>query len=118
MQRSFFIGSKLGLRREFFSKIPNFWVWVDKLALKFWGAFWVFSDNLSAPILVLTVSYPCFPLFLKKKLSFYIQISDIYLGLGFEFEFGLKKIRDLAIVSPQSMDQRLKIQFDHRICSL
>ena len=54
----------------------------------------------------------------EEKVSFFIQISNIYLGLGFEFEFGLQKIRDLAIVSPQSVDQRLKIQFDHRICSL
>ena len=36
------------------------------------------------------------PLFLKIKLSLYIQISNIYLGLGFEFV--PQKIRDLAIM--------------------
>ena len=50
--------------------------------------FGVFSANLSAPILILRVPCPCFPLFnnyFYKKLSLYIQIPNIYLGLGFEF---------------------------------
>ena len=39
------------------------------------------------------------PLFLQKK-SLYIHISDIYLGLGFEFECRPQRIRDLAFVCP------------------
>ena len=40
------------------------------------------------------------PLFLQK-LSFYIQIPNIYLGLG--LGFGPKSIRELAFVCPQSV---------------
>ena len=36
-----------------------------------------------------------------QKLSLYTHISNIYSGLG--FEFGPQRIRDLAIVSPQSV---------------
>ena len=67
------------------------------------GAFEVFLADLSAPILVLWVPCPCFPLinhYFYKKLSLYIHIPNIYLGLGFEFEFGPQIIRDLAIVCP------------------
>ena len=93
---------------------------------KFWGI-WGFSANLSAPILVKFiysekatkfceilwppqniwtlqwVPCPCFPLIndhFYKKLSLYIQIPNIYLGMGFEFEFGPQRIRDLVIVCP------------------
>ena len=61
------------------------------------GAFGIFSAELSVPILVHWVPCPqispcpCFLLFnhyFYKKLSLYIHISNIYLGLGFEFEFG------------------------------
>ena len=51
-------------------------------------AFGVFSANLSAPIFVLWVLCPCFSLFdhyFYKKISLYIPIPIIYLGLGFEF---------------------------------
>ena len=44
---------------------------------------------------------PFFPLinqYFYKKLSLYIQIPNIYLGLGFEFEFGPKRIRNLAFI--------------------
>ena len=67
------------------------------------GAFRVVSVSLSAPILVLWVPCPCFPLinhYFYKKLSLYIQIPNIYLGLGFEFEFGPQRIRDLAFMCP------------------
>ena len=60
-----------------------------------------FLANLSAPILVLWVPCPCFPLIIHyfyKKLSLYIQIPNIYLGLG--FELGPQRIGDLAIVCP------------------
>ena len=65
------------------------------------GAFGVFLAELSAPILVQWVPCPCFPLFhhyFYKKLSLYIHIPNIYLGLG--FEFGLQRIWDLAFVGP------------------
>ena len=65
------------------------------------GIFGVFSAKLSAPILVQWVPCPCFPLFhhhFYKKLSLYIYIANIYLGLG--FEFGPNRIRDLAFVCP------------------
>ena len=61
------------------------------------GAFGVFSANLSAPILILWVPCPCFPLinhYFYKKLSLYIHIPNIYLG------FGLYRISDLAYVCP------------------
>ena len=57
-------------------------------------AFGVFSAKLSAPILLQSMFS------IIKKLSLYIYIPNIYLGSGFEFEFGLQRIRDLAIVCP------------------
>jgi hypothetical protein len=66
-------------------------IWADKL----WGIWGIFGHFG-------TVS-PCFPLinhYFYKKLSLYIQIPNIYLGLGFEFEFGPHRISDLAIVCP------------------
>ena len=59
------------------------------------GTFGVFSAELSAPSWYINQ-----PLFLKKTLILYIQIPNVYLGLGFEFEFGPQRIRDLAIVCP------------------
>ena len=47
-------------------------------------AFGVFSADLSAPILVLWVPCPCFPLinhYFYKKLSLYIPIPNIYLNI-------------------------------------
>ena len=70
------------------------------------GAFGVFLADLSASILVIeSLNCPCFPLinhYFYKKLSLYIQIPNIYLGLGFEFEFefGPQRISDLAFVCP------------------
>ena len=64
------------------------------------GALGEFSYALSAPILILWVPCPCFPLinhYFYKKLSIYTQIPNIFLGLGFEFEH--QRIRDIAIVS-------------------
>ena len=62
------------------------------------GAFGGISANLSAPILVLWVPCPCFLLIINhyfhKKLNLYIQIPI------FEFEFGLQRIKELAIVCP------------------
>ena len=73
--------------KPFFSKILTFWAWADNF-----GAFGVFSADLSAPILVLWVPCPCFPLinhFFYKNISFW-----------FQFQFGQQRIRDLAIMRP------------------
>ena len=64
-------------------------------------AFGVFLSDLSATILVLWVPCPWFPLinhYFYKKLSLYIQIPNIYLGLG--FEFGSQRIKDLVFECP------------------
>ena len=65
------------------------------------GAFGVFSAKQSAPILVQWVPLSMFsiiqPLFLQK-ISLYIHIPNIY--LGFEFEFRLQRIKDLAFECP------------------
>ena len=53
----------------------------------------------------LWVPCPCFPLFnhyFYKRLSLYIHIPNICLGLG--FEYGPQRIRDFAIVCPQSVN--------------
>ena len=80
--------------KHFFIQILNFvWAWADNF-----GVFSVFSANLSAPILDLWVPCPCLPLinnYLFKKLSLYIQMPNIFLGVG--FEFWPQRIRDLAI---------------------
>jgi hypothetical protein len=69
--------------------------WADQ----FWGIWGIFEEFISthfgivSPLSLFSINEP---LFLQKKLRLYIQIPNIYLGLGFEFE----RIRDLAIVCP------------------
>ena len=58
-----------------------------------YGAFGVFSAELSAPMFG-TVHYST--VISTKILSLSIHISNIYLGLG--FEFGPQRIRDLAFM--------------------
>ena len=84
-----------GLRtpRESFFLNPELLGMGRHFGLKVFEAFGVFSAGLSAPILLLWVPFPCFLLFnhyFYKKLSLYIHIPNIYLGLG--FEFGPKRI--------------------------
>ena len=58
------------------------------------GAFGVFictHFGILSPLSMFSINQP---LFLQKS----IQIPNIYLGLGFEFEFGPQRIRDLAIM--------------------
>ena len=86
-------------RCPIFHQSPKLLGWGRQFGQISFGAFGIFSANLLAPILVLRVSCPCFPLinhYFYKKLSLYIQIPTIYLGLG--FEFGPQRIRDLVIV--------------------
>ena len=71
---------------------------------------------LAAPILALWLPCPSFPLFnhyFNKKLKFYIQLSNIYLGVG--FEFGPQRIWDLAFVCPKFVDTTLPISWLHKI---
>ena len=85
----------------FFHWNYNFWWLSRQFGQIHFGAFGVFSADLSAPILVLWVPCPCFPLinhYFYKKPSLYIFIQNIYLVLG--FEFGPQRIRDLAMVCP------------------
>ena len=86
------------------------------------GAFGVFSAELSAPIL-----FHYSTIISTEKLSLYILIPNIYLGLG--FEFGPQRICDLAfrVRSPRQYSSahwvtkvKLLIKFDsitegHRI---
>ena len=96
----------------FFIKIPNIGLGQTNWADKFWSL--GFSDNLSAPSLVLWV--PC-PFLLSinhyfyKKTSLYIHIPNIYLGLGFEFEFRPQRVKDLAIICRQSVAQTFPTEF-------
>ena len=76
-----------GLRmpnEAFFHWNPIFWGLGRQIREINFGAFGVFSADLSAPILALWVPFPCF------------SFPNIYLG----FEFGPQRIRDLAIVCP------------------
>ena len=72
--------------------------WADKI-----NKFGAFLAKLSAPILVQCTAVSPLSMFSIIQLLFlqkYIHIANIYLGLGFEFEFGPQRIRDLAFVCP------------------
>ena len=91
------------LIKPFFIKILNFWGWADNLGTLIfengiWGIFGRFISTHFGIVSPLSMFFINQPLFLQKKLSLSIQIPNIYLGLG--FEFGPKRIRDLAIVCP------------------
>ena len=69
-------------------------------AVKFWGNWGIFGRTISPHFGVVSPLSMCSivqPLSLKN-LSLYICIPNIHLGLG--FEFGPKRIRDLAFVCP------------------
>ena len=69
-------------------------IWADK----FWGIWGIFGQFI---IVYFGTVSPCFLLinhYFCEKLSLYIKIPNIYLGLG--FEFGPQRIWDLAIVCP------------------
>ena len=71
-------------------------IWADK-CWGIWGTFGLFISNHFGTVSPLSMFCINQPLFLQK-LSLYIQIPNIHLGLG--FEFGLQRIGDLAIVCP------------------
>ena len=71
--------------RAFFFENLKFLGLGRHFGLNFSEAFGVFSAKLSAPIWV-QFNYSTF--ISTKKLSLYIHISNMYSGLGVEFEFG------------------------------
>ena len=77
-------------RESFFFGNPNFRAWADKLGRTFLGHLGYFRPIYRHR------SFPLINHYFYKKLSLYIQIPNIYLGL--RFEFGPQRIRHLAIV--------------------
>ena len=73
--------------KPFFIEIPIFLGLSKQFGQINFGAFGVFSSNLSASTLVLRVPCPCFPLI---NYYFYKKLS----------QFGLQRTRDLTIVCP------------------
>ena len=72
--------------------------WADRFC-GIWGIFgWTISTHFDtvSPLPMFSIIQPIF----FKKLSLYIHIPNVFLGLGFIFEFGLQRIRDLALVCP------------------
>ena len=65
--------------KPFIIEIHKFWAWADKL-----------GKTISTHILHYSINH-CF----YKKLRLYVRIPNIYLGLGFEFEFGPQRIKYL-----------------------
>ena len=64
------------------------------------GAFGIFSADLSAPILVLWVPCPCFP-WINHYFRYFYKNLSLYIHLGLGFECGPQKIRDfIAFVCP------------------
>ena len=66
--------------KPFFHLNPEIWAWADTL----WGIWGIFGQTMSTHFGI----RPCFPLpnhYSYKKLSLYIHIPNIHLGLGFEF---------------------------------
>ena len=78
--------------RVFFFGNPNFRAWADKLGRTFLGHLGYFRPIYRHRI------FPLINHYFYKKLSLYIQIPNIHLGL--RFEFGPQRIRHLAIVCP------------------
>ena len=58
-----------------------------------YGGSYVITTVLS-PLSMFSINQPILP----QKISLYIQIPIIYVGLG--YEFGPQRIKDLAIVCP------------------
>jgi hypothetical protein len=80
--------------KPFFIKIPKLWAWADK----FWGILGVLCRFISTHFSTVS-SLSMFSINQPLFLSLYIQIPNIFWGLG--FEFGPQRIWDLAIVCPR-----------------
>ena len=91
MKQSWFRPRTKGTQRELFVKISNFWAWAEIFG-------WNFLRHLGYFHYSTIISK-------KKKLSLYIQLPNIYLGLG--SEFGPQRIRDLAIMCPPYVSQTM-----------
>ena len=79
---------------DFFHR--NIWACADNLGI--WGTFGLFISTHFGTVSSLSKVFHLSTIIFTKKLSFYIQMPNIYLGLG--FEFGPQRIRDLALVYP------------------
>ena len=92
-------------------KSRNFGLGQTNWADKFWG------NTITAHFV--TVS-PCFPLFhhyfSKKRNSLYINTPNIYLGLGFEFEFGLQRIWIECLENRKHSDQNFNRMYQCTEC--
>jgi hypothetical protein len=82
--------------KPIFIKIVNFWARADNLGQQILGHF-LYFQNLFGTVSSLSM-FSLINHYFYKKLSLYIEISNIYLGLG--FEFGPPRIRNLAVVYP------------------
>ena len=87
----------------FSSKSKTFGLWQTIWADTFWGFGGIFGQFISTHLAHLGTVSSLSMFFVNKlnfykKLSLYIQILNIHLGLGFEFR--LQRVRDLAIVCP------------------
>ena len=95
----------------FSSKFQTFGLWQINL-----GAFEGIFNQFISIYFGLWGPCPCFPLinhYFYKKL-----IPTIYLGLGFEFEFGPQRIRNLAIMCPYSVECAFtEIRYNHFVLS-
>ena len=80
------------------------------LADKFWSIWGILGQTISthfgtvSPLSMFSIIPPVF----LQKLSLYIHIPNIYLGLGFEFEFGPQRIRDLVPSCVRGLYQRIR----------
>ena len=77
-------------------------IWEDKF-WGIWGMYFrmIYQHSFQYCESLVHVSMPLINHYFYKKLSLYIQIPSIYLGLG--FEFGPQRIRNLTFACPQSM---------------
>jgi hypothetical protein len=83
------------LKHNFSLKSRTFGLGQTNWADKFCGIWGIFGQTISThfgTVSPLSMFFIIQPLFLQKKAFTYIHIPNIYLGLGFEFEFGLQRI--------------------------
>ena len=119
-----YIGTDYGrLMNLFFHQNPKLLGLGRQIGQINFGAFGVFSAKLSAPSLVQWVPCPCFPLFnqyFNKKLSLYIHIPNIYLGLGFEFgpqrNLGLSLHVSVVSAQNQGIIATARLYKEHKVC--
>ena len=95
--------------KSFFIEIETFGLRQTNLADEL-GYFWPNYQHSFWYSESLVHFFPSFNHYFYKKLSLYIHIPNIYLGLEFEFDLGLQRIRDLAFGCPQSVARDIVIR--------